>query len=130
VSQITLNQDVALLLLTIGAMAICVEFLRPGAIIPSVLGSVSFLFGLAALTQIRWQGIIILLTGVGLLALESKYRSRHLLTAAGVILMPVGIVVMQPGIHVITAVSTMVPLALIAGYLFRVAVRARCNKSL
>jgi membrane-bound serine protease (ClpP class) len=130
VSLITLNPDVALLLITGGVLAICVEFLRPGTIMPGAFGSVSLLFGFAALPQIRWQGVLILIMAFALLALESIYPSRHLLTAAGTLTLPLGAVMMQPRIHPVIALMTMVPLALIAGYLFRLAVRAHRNKSL
>jgi membrane-bound serine protease (ClpP class) len=130
VSPITVSPDVALLLIAVGALAICVEFLRPGTVFPGVLGSVSALFGFAALGHIRWQGVLISLTAFALLALGSKYPARQLLTAAGTVALPFGAIVMQPRIHPTAAFLTMVPLALIAAYLFRLAVRARCNKSL
>ena len=128
-SQLTLSPDVALLFIAIGSLAICAEFLRPGMVIPGVLGSVSVLFGIAALRHIRWQGAVISLIAFILLALESKYPSRYVLTLLGAATLPLGAIEMHPGIHPWVAFLTMAPLALLAGYLFRLAVRARCNKS-
>jgi membrane-bound serine protease (ClpP class) len=120
---------VALLLIAVGALAICFEFLRPGTIIPGVLGSVSMLFGFAALSPMRWQGVLLLMIAFALLGLGSKYPSQHLFTAAGTLTSPLGALIMEPRIHSLTAFLIMVPLALTVSYLFRLAVRARRNKS-
>jgi membrane-bound serine protease (ClpP class) len=117
-------------LLTIGALAVCAEFLRPGTIIPGVLGCISLLFGFAALPHIRWQGALLSIVALALLALEAKYPSRHLLTAAGTVTLPLGALIMEPRIHLITAVLTTVPLAIVVSFLYNAAVRAHRNKSL
>jgi membrane-bound ClpP family serine protease len=127
VSHLTANPDIALVLLTLGALGIYLEFLRPGTIIPGVCGSVLFLFGFAGFSH-DWRGAAAVSAALLLFLLEAKTPARHVLSAVGTILMPFGAILSEPRLHFATAVLTLVPFALITSFLAAIAVRARCNK--
>jgi membrane-bound serine protease (ClpP class) len=122
------------MLLTTGALGIYTEFLRPGTIIPGVCGSVLLLFGLAGFLRSgfshHWLGAAVLLLGLALCLPEAKYGGRHVLTALGATIMPLGATMLEPRLHLITAVLTLVPFGLITSFLVAMAVRARRNKAI
>jgi membrane-bound serine protease (ClpP class) len=127
-SLIPANPDVALLLISAGALGIYLEFVRPGAILPGVLGSVFAIFGLAGFSHVDWRGAALLLFAFPVLALEAMHPTRGILTAVAAMLMPLGAAIMDTHIHPIAALLTMAPFALITSFLLTCAARARRNK--
>lgn len=129
VSHITTNPDALLALLVLGALGIYAEFLRPGAIFPGVCGSCLVLLAWAGFPHIKWHGTLLLLLAFSLFVLEARVAAHGIFTVAGAVLMPAGMLLMNPGIHAATAVLMLVPFALLTSFLISSAVRARRNKT-
>jgi membrane-bound serine protease (ClpP class) len=70
--KVITNPTVAYLLLLIGFYGIFFELYNPGAVVPGAVGVVSFLLGLYGLgiIGINWLGLLLILAGILLLALE------------------------------------------------------------
>ena len=81
------NPNVAYLLLSLGMLGLTIELWSPGAIVPGVVGGVSLLLALFALQllPVNVAGVLLLLLGLLLFALEVKIASYGLLTVAGVV---------------------------------------------
>jgi len=81
------HPNVAYLLLTLGTLGLTVELWSPGAILPGVAGGLCLLLAFFALQilPVNFAGLLLLLFGLVLLALEVKVTSFGLLTAGGVI---------------------------------------------
>src|SRR5262249_7169882 len=83
------DPNIALILIVIGALGIYVEFSAPGMIAPGVVGAISALLGLSALSvlPINWAGVALLIFAFTLFALEAKYTSHGVLGLGGAIAM-------------------------------------------
>ena len=81
------HPNVAYLLLTLGTLGLTVELWSPGAVLPGVAGGLCLLLAFFALQilPVNFAGLLLLLFGLVLLALEVKVTSFGLLTAGGVI---------------------------------------------
>ena len=81
------HPNVAYILLTLGTLGLTIELWNPGAVLPGVVGGLSLLLAFFALQvlPINYAGLLLMLFGVLLLALEIKVTSFGLLTAGGVI---------------------------------------------
>jgi membrane-bound serine protease (ClpP class) len=81
------HPNVAYLLLTLGTLAVTIELWSPGAILPGVVGGVSLLLAFFALSvlPVNYAGLMLVLFGLALLALEIKVTSFGLLTAGGIV---------------------------------------------
>jgi len=122
------NPTVAYLLLLIGFYGIFFELYNPGAVVPGTVGVVSFLLGLYSLgiIGINWLGLLLILAGILLLALELVTPTFGGLAIAGAITLAIGsLVLISPDspygdipIYVIaTMVLTTVFFFLVAGRL-------------
>jgi len=80
------SPDLAVILLLAGALGLYVEFTQPGMVLPGVLGVACLILGAIALQILpfSWLGLILFLTGVGLLIAEVFVSSYGLLFAIGV----------------------------------------------
>jgi membrane-bound serine protease (ClpP class) len=81
------HPNVAYILLTLGTLGLTIELWNPGAILPGVVGGLSLLLAFFALQvlPINYAGLLLMLFGIVLLALEIKVTSYGLLTIGGVI---------------------------------------------
>lgn len=81
------HPNVAYLLLSLGTLALTIELWNPGAVLPGVVGGLSLLLASFALQvlPVNYVGLLLLLFGLMLLALEIKVTSYGLLTAGGVV---------------------------------------------
>lgn len=81
------NPNVAYLLLSLGMLGLTIELWSPGAVLPGVVGGVSLLLAFFALQllPVNVAGVLLLLLGLLLFALEVKITSYGLLTLAGVV---------------------------------------------
>ena len=79
------DPNVATLLLAIGALGLYMEFQSPGMIVPGVTGVIAFiLLGFALqILPFSWIGVLLVLSGIGLLIAELFITSFGLLFAAG-----------------------------------------------
>jgi len=94
--KVITNPTVAYMLLLIGFYGIFFELYNPGAVVPGAVGVVSFLLGLYGLgiIGINWLGLLLILAGILLLALELITPTFGGLAIAGAIALAVGSLVL------------------------------------
>jgi len=98
------NPQIAYLLMTLGMLGLTVELWNPGAVLPGVAGGLSLLLAFFALQILPMNatGVLLILFGVGLLALELKIPSG-VLGVGGTIALIVGSIMVTgtvPGVSV------------------------------
>lgn len=131
-----MNPSLAALLLSFGLMALYIEFSHPGAIVPGVIGFICVLLALFALHMLplRYEALALLLGAFVMFALEPKMHSHGILTAGGIFMMIVGMLLLVNGpipelrVQLWAALSIAIPLGLITAFLMSIAIRARRNK--
>jgi membrane-bound serine protease (ClpP class) len=113
--KVITNPTIAYLLLLIGFYGIFFELYNPGAVVPGAVGVVSFLLGLYGLgiIGINWLGLLLILVGILLLALELVTPTFGGLAIAGAIALAIGsLVLISPdspyGDIPISVIATMV----------------------
>jgi membrane-bound serine protease (ClpP class) len=86
------HPNIAYLLLLLGMVGIYFELSHPGAVLPGVLGGISVLLALFALSvlPVNYVGVLLILLGIGFFVLEVKVASYGLLTAAGLVAFVLG----------------------------------------
>ncbi len=79
--------NIAMLLMSIGAIGIFIELYNPGLILPGVVGTMSLVIGLYAFQTLsaNFAGIVLILLGFVFLIAEIKVMSYGLLTFAAVV---------------------------------------------
>jgi membrane-bound serine protease (ClpP class) len=79
------HPNVAYLLLSLGTLGLTIEFWSPGAVLPGVAGGLCLLLAFFALQMlpVNYAGLLLILFGLALLALEIKVPSYGLLTVGG-----------------------------------------------
>jgi membrane-bound serine protease (ClpP class) len=131
-----MNPSFAALLLSIGMLALYAEFNHPGAVVPGVIGFIAILVALFALHMlpVRYEALALLLGAFVLYALEAKLQSHGVLTAGGILMMILGMLLLVNGpipemrVKLWAALSISIPLGLITVFLMTIALRARRNK--
>ena len=113
--KVITNPTVAYMLLLIGFYGIIFELYNPGAVVPGVVGVVSLLLGLYGLgiIGINWLGLLLILAGILLLALELVTPTFGGSAIAGAIALAIGsLVLISPdspyGDIPISVIATMV----------------------
>jgi membrane-bound serine protease (ClpP class) len=113
--KVITNPTVAYLLLLIGFYGIFFELYNPGAVVPGAVGVISFLLGLYGLgiIGINWLGLLLILAGIILFALELVTPTFGGLAIAGTIALAIGsLVLISPdspyGDIPISVIATMV----------------------
>ena len=81
------HPNIAYILLSLGTLGLTIELWSPGAVLPGVVGGLSLLLAFFALQvlPINFAGLLLMIFGLVLLALEIKVTSYGLLTVGGVI---------------------------------------------
>lgn len=81
------NPTVAYLLLTLGALAVLMEVLHPGALVPGVVGGVALLLGVVGLVALpfNWAGLLLLLLALALVVADVQAATHGALTLAALI---------------------------------------------
>ena len=81
------HPNVAYILMSLGMLGLTIELWTPGAILPGVVGGISLLLAFFALQvlPVNYTGLLLMLFGLALLALEVKVTSFGLLTTGGVL---------------------------------------------
>jgi membrane-bound serine protease (ClpP class) len=79
------HPNVAYLLLSLGTLGLTIELWSPGAVLPGVAGGLCLLLAFFALQMlpVNYAGLLLILFGLALLALEIKVPSYGLLTVGG-----------------------------------------------
>jgi len=130
------DPNIALILIILGALCVYIEFSSPGLIAPGVVGAISILLGLSAMSvlPINWTGVGLLALALMLFALEAKFVSHGVLTLGGAVAMALGAVLLidsplpELRIRWTVAIALALPFALITSLLLTLAMRARANK--
>jgi membrane-bound serine protease (ClpP class) len=112
------HPNVAYLLLSLGMLGLTVELWNPGAVLPGVVGGVSLLLAAFALQllPVNYAGLLLMLFGLLLLALEIKVTSYGLLTAGGVISLVFGSLMLMDASSPDLRVSLGVVLPVVAAF--------------
>lgn len=86
------DPNIAMLLMSIGAIGIFIELYNPGLILPGVVGAMSLVVGLYAFQTLsaNFAGILLILLGFLFLIVEIKVMTYGLLTFAAVVSMFLG----------------------------------------
>lgn len=81
------HPNIAYILLSLGTLGLTIELWSPGAIVPGVVGGLSLLLAFFALQvlPVNFVGLLLMLFGLLMFALEIKVTSYGLLTIAGII---------------------------------------------
>ncbi|MEO8129085.1 MAG: nodulation protein NfeD [Bryobacteraceae bacterium] len=131
------DPNIAFVLLVLGILGVYIEFNAPGLILPGVIGGISALLALSALSvfPVNWIGLALLLLAMTLFVLEAKFTSHGILGVGGAVAMVLGALLLIDGppevrIHLTTALGLSLPFAAITVFLATIAFRARENKVL
>ena len=81
------HPNIAYILMSLGMLGLTIELWTPGAVLPGVVGGISLLLAFFALQvlPVNYTGLLLMLFGLLLLALEIKVTSYGLLTVGGVL---------------------------------------------
>ncbi len=81
------HPNIAYILLSLGTLGLTIELWSPGAVLPGVVGGLSLLLAFFALQvlPVNFVGVLLMLFGLMLFALEIKVTSYGLLTVGGAI---------------------------------------------
>ena len=132
------DPNIAFLLGAIGLACIYLEFTHPGMVAPGVVGAICLVLALYAFNflPINYAGVLLILTGLALFALEAKLTSHGVLAAGGVVAMVLGAMILikspwpEARIHLSTALSVTLPLAAITVFLLSLVIAAQRRKAL
>jgi membrane-bound serine protease (ClpP class) len=127
------HPEVAYILLSLGTLGLTIELWSPGAIFPGVAGALCLLLAFFALQILPFNmvGLLLMLLGLVLFALEIKVTSYGLLTVGGLISLLIGSMMLMdssvPELRL--SLSFVLPVVLafagIAGFLVRLAVASQ-----
>src|SRR5208337_4349871 len=131
------DPNIAFILGAIGLACLYIEFTHPGLVAPGVVGAVALVLAMYAfnLLPINSMGVLLILVGVGLLALEVKVTSHGVLAAGGILAMVLGALILvkspwpEARIHLPTALGVALPLGFITIILLRFALAAKRRKA-
>jgi membrane-bound serine protease (ClpP class) len=131
------NPTVAYLLLSLGTLGLTIELWSPGALVPGIAGGLCLLLAFFALQvlPVSLAGLLLLLFGLLLLALEVKVPSFGLLTVGGAVSLLFGSMILidssAPELQV--SLTVIVPVVLgfvaISTFLVRLAIAAQRRPS-
>jgi len=127
------HPNVAYLLLSLGMLGLTIELWTPGAILPGIVGGVSLLLAFFALQllPVNYAGLLLILLGLMLFALEIKVPSYGLLTIGGTVSLVFGSMILMdsPAPEFQLSLRVVLPVALafaaIAAMLVRLGVAAQ-----
>jgi len=97
--DIIANPNIALLLLSLGTMAIFVELLHPGVIFPGVFGVIALILGFFSLSILpfNWAGVALIIVAFILFGLEIFVPSGGILGIGGVVALILGGLLLTSG---------------------------------
>jgi membrane-bound serine protease (ClpP class) len=131
-----MDPNISFILFSLGMMALYAEFNHPGAVIPGVIGLICISLAIVAfnLLPTSLAAVALIFTAFALFALEVKFQTHGALGIGGIILMVIGALLLVDGpipemrVHLSTALSVTIPIAIITIYLITIAYKARLNK--
>lgn len=127
------NPTVAYLLLSLGTLGLTIELWSPGAVLPGVVGGLCLVLAFFALSvlPVNYAGVLLILLGLLMFALEIKVTSFGLLTVGGAVSLILGSMMLidSPVPELQLSLQVVVPVVVgftaIAGWLVRLAVAAQ-----
>ncbi len=92
------NPNVAYLLMLLGVYGLIFELANPGAVLPGVIGGISFLVALFALNllPVDYAGAALVLLGIALMVAEAFIGSFGVIGAGGIVAFTIGSIIMFP----------------------------------
>ena len=131
------DPNIAFILGAIGLACIYIEFTHPGLVAPGVVGAICIILAMYAfnLLPINSMGVLLILVGIGLVALEVKVTSHGILAGVGILALVLGALLLvnspwpQARIHFATALGVAIPLGIIMVVLLRFAIAAKLRKA-
>ena len=93
------DPNIALLLLSLGTLALFIELVHPGAIFPGVFGGISILIGFFALSVLpfNWAGVALIVLAFVLFGLELFIPSHGILGIGGAVALVLGGLLLTSG---------------------------------
>lgn len=127
------HPNIAYILLSLGTLGLTIELWSPGAVLPGVVGGLSLLLAFFALQvlPINFTGLLLMLFGLVLFALEIKVTSYGLLTVGGIVslifgsLMLIDSPVPELQLSLALVVSVVLGFTAIAAFLVRLGLAAQ-----
>jgi membrane-bound serine protease (ClpP class) len=127
------HPNIAYLLMSLGMLGLTIELWTPGAVLPGVVGGLSLLLALFALQllPVNYAGVLLMLFGLLLFALEIKVPSYGLLTTGGLISLVFGSLILMdsPSPELQVSVRIVLPVAIglgaVAAFLVRLGVASQ-----
>ncbi|PYQ71538.1 MAG: serine protease [Acidobacteria bacterium] len=127
------HPNVAYILLSLGTLGLTIELWSPGAILPGIVGGLSLLLAFFAfqVLPVNYAGLLLILFGLVLFALEIKVTSFGLLTVGGIVSLVLGsmILIDSPVPELQLSLRVVMPVAIgltgISLMLIRLGVRAQ-----
>src|SRR5260370_2225563 len=94
-----MDPSLAGLLFAIGMLALYAEFNHPGAVVPGVIGFIAILVALFSmhLLPTRYESLALLAGACPFFALEAKMQTHGVLTAGGILMMILGMLLLVDG---------------------------------
>jgi membrane-bound serine protease (ClpP class) len=91
------HPNIAYLLLSLGVLGLTIELWNPGGVLPGVVGGLCLLLAFFALQilPVNYAGLLLIVFGLILLALEIKVTSYGLLTVGGMLSLVLGSMIMM-----------------------------------
>src|SRR5262245_5899973 len=125
--------DIAYLLLSLGMLGLMIELWTPGAVLPGVVGGLALLLASFALQllPVNYAGLLLMLFGLLLLALEIKVTSYGVLAIGGIVSLIFGSLMLMdtPSPELRVSLRLVIPVAVgfaaIAVFLIRLALAAQ-----
>jgi membrane-bound serine protease (ClpP class) len=127
------HPNVAYMLMSLGMLGLTIELWTPGAVLPGVVGGISLLLAFFALQvlPVNYTGLLLMLFGLTLLALEVKVTSFGLLTIGGVLSLIFGSMMLidssapEMQLSITLVLSIVLGFTAIAAFLVRLALKAQ-----
>ena len=127
------HPNVAYLLFSLGTLALTIELWNPGAVLPGVVGGICLLLAFFAFSvlPVNFAGLLLILFGLLLFALEIKVVSYGLLTTGGLVSLVLGSMILMDSTlpELQLSLRTVIPIVLgfagVALLLVRLAVAAQ-----
>jgi membrane-bound serine protease (ClpP class) len=112
------HPNIAYLLLSLGTLGLTIELWSPGAVLPGVAGGLCLLLAFFALQMlpVNYAGLLLILFGLILFALEIKVTSYGLLTAGGLASLIFGSMILMDSSAPELQISLRVVLPIVFGF--------------
>jgi membrane-bound serine protease (ClpP class) len=128
------DPNIAFMLLLIGFYGLILEFLSPGHIVPGLIGGISFLLALFALSllPVDYAGAALVALGIGLMIAEVHIGAFGVLGVGGVAAFAIGAIIMfpagAPGFHLSLPVVAGTTLVTAAFFLLAISLLLRSRR--